>query len=384
MVDYNENTGMKSQILSNNCRPHISHSLDEMKIGMNQRNEINVQTINYLIKDDLPFLHNIVVREEDLNYYENPIKEEFIHDNNLLPNCKQDEIPIYKFESKEMNNLETNISKIILLVGKTGNGKTTWINFLINALLGVKFEDNYRFKMIVENNDNDQANSITKGVHEYNVKIRGYLPIKIIDCQGFDDTTDIAEDKKLLPELKKLFESIKRIDCICCVINETQFRLDSLSKYINHSIVDLFGKNVKNNIVFLATFSKFKEDSKNKMLHSLNKGDSFFREIISDLKEPYYFQFENGSFFNKGNEYDKRDFNKSMENMSNFLKKKLIRLESIPLKDSIEVLKERLELESYCNNVLNKRKQLIDKKQELEKKKKNYQIIEKKLLKILK
>jgi hypothetical protein len=120
------------------------------------------------------------------------------------------------------------------------------------------------------------------------------------------------------------------------------------------------------------------------MLHSLNKGDSFFREIISDLKEPYYFQFENGSFFNKGNEYDKRDFNKSMENMSNFLKKKLIRLESIPLKDSIEVLRERLELESYCNNILNNRKLLIDKRKDLLKTKEELLEKKKKLLKILK
>lgn len=176
MVDYNEDTGIRNSI-------------------ENQGNEINVQTQRYLINDDLPFLHNFVIREEDLNYYDNPTKEEFINDNNLLPIRKQDELPTYKFKSIEMNNLETNYSKIILLIGKTGNGKTTWINFLINSLLGVKFEDNYRFKMIVEKNDNDQANSITKGVHEYNIKIKGYLPIKIIDCQGFDDTKDIGEDK---------------------------------------------------------------------------------------------------------------------------------------------------------------------------------------------
>jgi predicted GTPase len=236
-----------------------------MKIGMNQRNEINIQTINYLIKDDLPFLHNIVVREEDLNYYENPIKEEFIQDSNLLPNLKKDEIPTYKFESIEMNNLEANYSKVILLVGKTGDGKTTWINFLINALLGVRFEDNYRFKMIVEK-ENDQTKSITRGVHEYNINIRGYLPIKIIDCQGFGDTNGITEDKKLVSKLKDLFDSIKRIDCICYVIKEGDLRLDGLSKYIYHSIVSLFGKNVQKNFVFLATFSNFDTKLKNDML----------------------------------------------------------------------------------------------------------------------
>jgi hypothetical protein len=388
MDDYDDITGMRNPIfrimgneMANNNFQNLN--LNDMQMGMNQGTEINFQNQIYLINDDLPFLHNIVLREGDLNYYDNPLKELCIHNNNILPNNDLDEIPTYKFESIEMNNLEANYSKVILLVGKTGDGKTTWINFLINALLGVRFDDNYRFKMIVEK-ENDQTKSITRGVHEYNINIRGYLPIKIIDCQGFGDTNCITEDKKLVSKLKDLFDSIKRIDCICYVIKEGDLRLDGLSKYIYNSIVSLFGKNVQKNFVFLATFSNFDTKLKNDMLKKLKNKDSLFREIIPFLEEPYYFQFENGSFYKKRNVRDKLNFTDSMENMNNFLKKKLIKLESIPLKDSIEVLRERLELESYCNNILNNRKLLIDKRKDLLKTKEELLEKKKKLLKIMK
>ena len=138
MDDYDDITGMRNpifRIMGNEMANKNFQNYNLNDMGMNQRIEINFQNQIYLINDDLPFLHNIVLREGDLNYYDNPLKELCIHNNNKLPENDSDEIPTYKFESIEMNNLEANYSKVILLVGKTGDGKTTWINFLINALL---------------------------------------------------------------------------------------------------------------------------------------------------------------------------------------------------------------------------------------------------------
>ena len=99
----------------------------------------------------------------------------------------------------------------------------------------------------------------------------------------------------------------------------------------------------------MITHSHF--EKKPKILNTLKMKDSFFSEVIPFLEEPYFFQFENGALYQRGNDpLNKICFNRSMENMNIFLKNKL------------NVLKERLQLELICQNILKKRKLLIDKK----------------------
>lgn len=63
-------------------------------------------------------------------------------------------------------------------------------------------------------------------------------------------------------------------------------------------------------------------------------------------------------------------FDYSMENMNNFLSKKLIELGPIPTNDCIQVCIERLQQKLLCQNILVKRNQLIEKKKNLEENKK--------------
>ena len=53
--------------------------------------------------------------------------------------------PKYEFSSSELRN-----SINFMVVGQTGSGKTTLLNAFLNYLLGVKFEDDFRFKLIYE------------------------------------------------------------------------------------------------------------------------------------------------------------------------------------------------------------------------------------------
>ena len=53
-------------------------------------------------------------------------------------------------DGKVSRNFVSSNEKVIMVVGSTGSGKTTIINTLINYVLGVKWSDNHRFKMVVE------------------------------------------------------------------------------------------------------------------------------------------------------------------------------------------------------------------------------------------
>ncbi|KAI7810051.1 hypothetical protein IRJ41_021576, partial [Triplophysa rosa] len=58
-------------------------------------------------------------------------------------------------------------NKVILLLGSTGAGKTTLVNVMINYILGTKWQDGYRFKLINEVTNRTQAESQTSSVSSY-------------------------------------------------------------------------------------------------------------------------------------------------------------------------------------------------------------------------
>ena len=97
--------------------------------------------------------------------------------------------------------------KVILVVGATGSGKTTWINAILNYILGVKYSDIFRYKMVVDENATNQAYSQTQNVTIYTIHHQdGFMvdyTLTIIDTPGFGDTRGIFRDK----EIEKLFKS---------------------------------------------------------------------------------------------------------------------------------------------------------------------------------
>ena len=304
-------------------------------------------------------------------YVEKPYKEKLCKEENLISE-KNDKMPIYKLNTINFTEEDKKKAKVILLIGQTGNGKTTLINFLINVLLGIEYNDNYRFKIIVEEKRLDESKSNTSGVHSYNIKVDGYpFPITIIDTQGFGDTKGVEEDELLLPKIKEIFTSINQINCICLVVKETDIRIGSSQQYIYKSILDLFAKDIKHNFVLMLTNSHFEEDPDNiELLKSLNSEESFFSSVMPFLEKPYYFQFENGSLYRKGNKKrNKMDFEESMASMKEFLDNKLINLNPVKTKNSLKVLVERMQQRLICKNLFNKRQILISKKKILEKNK---------------
>ena len=95
----------------------------------------------------------------------------------------------------------TLVLRYVMIVGMTGAGKTLLINNIINFIYGVDYTDNFRFKLIVEDeeiNERDagssasQAQSMTSWVsafilhHHKGVHIP--FSITLIDTPVFGDT----------------------------------------------------------------------------------------------------------------------------------------------------------------------------------------------------
>ena len=57
--------------------------------------------------------------------------------------------------------------RVLMVLGATGVGKSTMINGLTNYVLGVKFSDTFRYKVVTDEGSGSQAHSQTKTITAY-------------------------------------------------------------------------------------------------------------------------------------------------------------------------------------------------------------------------
>ncbi len=89
---------------------------------------------------------------------------------------------------------------MILLIGETGSGKTTMINSLINFLNDIGLNNNFRYILIDESDEESKSKSKTSFITIYDIDSinNNYPSITIIDTPGFDDTQGKILIKKYL------------------------------------------------------------------------------------------------------------------------------------------------------------------------------------------
>ncbi|ROL48124.1 Stonustoxin subunit alpha [Anabarilius grahami] len=261
-------------------------------------------------------------------------------------------------------------NKVILLLGSTGAGKTTLINVMINYILGVKWQDSYRFKLINEVTNRSQAESQTSNVSSYELYNQPGFQIPysltIVDTPGFGDTRGIAHDKLITEQVKSFLCSplgIDHIDAVCFVVQASLARLSANQRYIFDSILSIFGKDVAENLIILVTFADGKDIP---VLEATKAADLPCQK--NKKGQPTHFNFNNSAVYadkkeeqptTSDSDSDDNDdddkltelvWDKTFKQMKAFFKA-LGSIESKDLTQTIKVLEERERLEKAMTSL---------------------------------
>ena len=147
--------------------------------------------------------------------------------------------------------------KILMLVGAIGAGKRTLINGLANHILGVTWEDDFRYKVIT---DEGSGFSQTKYITAYSFRTTNMdYNLTVVDTPGFGDTEEYENDWKIAEQIKKFI--LDRSDIMCSIegigfITQASLaRLTPTQRFIFTSLFAIFGRDISDNIFLMTTFA---------------------------------------------------------------------------------------------------------------------------------
>ncbi|XP_028283182.1 uncharacterized protein LOC114449584 isoform X1 [Parambassis ranga] len=264
-------------------------------------------------------------------------------------------------------------NRTIMVMGATGAGKSTLINGMINYILGVKWEDSYRFKLVDEGQSTSQAHSQTSEVTVYKINHQvGFtepFSLTIIDTPGFGDTRGIDRDKLITEQLRNLFSDphgVSEIDAVCFVVQASLARLTPSQKYVFDSVLSIFGKDVAENIRVLVTFA---DGQCPPVLEAITESDVPCPKTKAGL--PVHFKFNNSALFahnnpseakstggddddddddDDGGSFDKMFWDMGTSSMKKFFAA-LTKIKTKSLTLTQQVLRERQQLEVSVDNL---------------------------------
>ena len=207
--------------------------------------------------------------------------------------------------------------KVLMVVGATRAGKTTLINGMANYILGVQWDDDFRFKLIAESASQDKSKSQITCITAYTFykESGSNLPytLTVIDTPGFGD---IADGRHVVSQITKLFstasdEGIDQLHGIGFVTQAPLAQLTPTQQYVFDAILLVFGRDVANNIFLMVTFA---DGMKPPVL-----------DAVQAANMPYqaFFKFNNSALFaikSADEEFDKMFWKMGTKSFDEFFK----------------------------------------------------------------
>ena len=155
--------------------------------------------------------------------------------------------------------------KVLILMGATGSGKSTLVNGMVNYILGVEWNDPFRFRIVKDKIATNQASSQTTGVTAYTIHhvpgMKVDYGVTIIDTPGYGDTGGVERDREITRIIGRFLthpqtqSDLNSIHAVCFVASSPDSRLTPTQQHILESVVSLFGRDVTNSLRLLVTFS---------------------------------------------------------------------------------------------------------------------------------
>jgi GTP-binding protein EngB required for normal cell division len=277
---------------------------------------------------------------------------------------EKDGIKFYSYPQEELTEIEkidSNNTKNILFIGKSGDGKTTFINALINAILNIKGESDLRYKFVFEESKEGQDKSQTEKIKIYNIKIKDKPILRLIDSPGFFDTEGKEEDN--IEQFRALFKNeISYLHCICFVMKFSSYRRNQYQIELCKKVSSLFAEEIKNNFIFILTHYTFTGsfDAKASLLK-----EEVFKDIVLDNN---VFKLDSECAFTGEKDLRNIMWAKTTEEMQKIINEKFYILKSVNTAQSAEVIQKRNELNrSFNKGIKDFKNKLIEIKNSLDK-----------------
>ena len=220
---------------------------------------------------------------------------------------------------------------------------------MVNFLLGVKWDNEFRFKLIHDEVSQSQAHSQTQSITAYTLYWEEGSPIDytltVLDTPGFGDTRGLKRDREITDHIRDFFsikgkEGIDVLDGIGFVTQASLARLTPTQKYISDSILSIFGKDIKNNIFIMTTFA--------------DGADPPVMQAVKEAEIPFgeFFRFNNSALYSHSSdsEFSKMFWDMGYSSFGKFFSH-LKKAQTVSLHMTRQVLEERKQLETILNGI---------------------------------
>ena len=314
----------------------------------NQDINKSLDFINYLKQNDIPNSNKnnlnkksdeILSSEENkmkLKKYSN--KERQVY-SNLIYQYFYD-----KFKTEDYIN-----AKRILFFGDNSKERIKAINAYFNILKGINLEKNERLILIENEKGNKQ---LDHGIHMYYIKDNDNQSFILINCNGYGEDKNKENEDKLNEAFKFLFEKlVKQINIICFIIKENDERINIFQRYIIGYVTNLFSEDILKNFIYLVTDINLYNIKQRPQISITLYNDIYYDYIKYKMDKKWFYSINVDSLLN--NEINELS-NYSYSQLIELHKEKVENSIKISTNQSLEILKNRIDIKKYVNNIISK------------------------------